>query len=54
MLSAKKVNSEKFAYKEVLTMDPYHIPANYTDAGRLFGLFEIRNTRLLFTISVVY
>ena len=21
----------------------YHIPANYTDAGRLFGLFPIRN-----------
>ena len=21
----------------------YHIPANYTDAGRLFGLFEMRN-----------
>ncbi|MDR0294507.1 MAG: hypothetical protein LBH95_10210 [Oscillospiraceae bacterium] len=25
-------------------MDTYHIPANYTKAGRLFGLFEIRNT----------
>ena len=25
-------------------MDPYHIPANYTDAGRLLGFFEIRNT----------
>jgi hypothetical protein len=23
--------------------DTYYIPANYTDAGRLFGLFEIRN-----------
>ena len=21
----------------------YYIPANYTDAGRLFGLFEMRN-----------
>lgn len=21
----------------------YHIPANYTDAGRLFGLFALRN-----------
>jgi hypothetical protein len=21
----------------------YHIPANYTDAGKLFGLFEVRN-----------
>lgn len=25
-------------------MDPYHIPANYTEAGRLLGYFEIRNT----------
>jgi hypothetical protein len=25
-------------------MNPYHIPANYTEAGRLPGLFEIRNT----------
>ena len=24
--------------------DSYHIPANYTDAGRLMGLFAIRNT----------
>ncbi len=24
-------------------MDPYHIPANYTEAGRLLGMFEIRN-----------
>ena len=24
--------------------ETYYIPANYTDAGRLFGLFEIRNT----------
>lgn len=23
--------------------DVYHIPANFTDAGRLFGLFETRN-----------
>jgi hypothetical protein len=22
----------------------YRIPANYTDAGRVFGLFELRNT----------
>ena len=22
----------------------YHIPANYTDAGKLLGMFEIRNT----------
>ena len=25
-------------------MYPYVIPANYTEAGRLLGLFEIRNT----------
>lgn len=24
-------------------MTTYHIPVNYTDAGRLFGMFEIRN-----------
>lgn len=24
-------------------MSNYHIPANYTDAGKLFGLFEVRN-----------
>jgi len=23
--------------------ESYYIPANYTDAGKLFGLFEIRN-----------
>ncbi len=23
--------------------ETYYIPANYTDAGKLFGLFEIRN-----------
>jgi len=25
-------------------MDPYVISANYTEAGRLLGLFEVRNT----------
>lgn len=25
------------------TQQSYHIPANFTDAGRLFGLFGIRN-----------
>lgn len=24
-------------------MNNYHIPANYTDAGKLLGVFEIRN-----------
>ena len=23
--------------------ETYYIPVNYTDAGKLFGLFEIRN-----------
>ena len=23
--------------------ETYHIPVNFTDAGRLFGMFEIRN-----------
>jgi hypothetical protein len=27
----------------VKTIQTYHIPANFTDAGRLFGLFGIRN-----------
>jgi hypothetical protein len=26
-----------------MSYDTYFIPANYTDAGRLFGLFDIRN-----------
>ena len=26
-----------------MNYDVYHIPVNFTDAGRLFGLFEIRN-----------
>jgi len=26
-----------------MNYDTYYIPANFTDAGRLFGLFEIRN-----------
>ena len=24
-------------------MNQYVIPANFTDAGRLFGIFEVRN-----------
>ena len=27
-----------------MTYQNWHIPANYTDAGKLFGLFAIRNT----------
>ena len=26
-----------------MNYETYHIPANFTDAGRIFGLFEIRN-----------
>ena len=26
-----------------MSYDSYHIPANFTDAGRVLGLFEIRN-----------
>jgi len=26
-----------------MNYDTYYIPANFTDAGRLFGMFEIRN-----------
>lgn len=36
--------------------DTYHIPTNYTDAGRLFGLFEIRNAieAVLLTVPVLF
>jgi hypothetical protein len=27
-----------------MTYQTWHIPANYTDAGKLFGMFAIRNT----------
>ena len=26
-----------------MNYDAYHIPANFTDAGRVLGLFEVRN-----------
>ena len=26
-----------------MNYEVYHIPSNFTDAGRVFGLFEIRN-----------
>lgn len=26
-----------------MNLETYHIPANFTDAGRVLGLFEIRN-----------
>jgi len=33
-------------------MEPYHIPANYTEAGRLFGLFEVRNVIEALVVAV--
>ena len=30
----------------------YYIPANFTDAGRLFGLFEIRNALEAVILSI--
>lgn len=34
----------------------YHLPRNYTDAGRIFGLFEVRNTveTVLMVIPVLF
>lgn len=34
----------------------YHIPSNYTDAGRLFGAFEIRNAveTVLLTVPALF
>ncbi|MDL2288462.1 hypothetical protein LJC32_03665 [Oscillospiraceae bacterium OttesenSCG-928-F05] len=33
-------------------MEGYHIPANFTDAGKIFGLFEIRNTTEAVVLAV--
>ena len=33
-----------FAFKGGDYLDYYNIPANFTDSGKLLGLFEIRNT----------
>lgn len=33
-------------------MSNYHIPANYTDAGKLFGIFEVRNGIEAMIVSV--
>lgn len=35
-----------------MTYVSYHIPANYTDAGRLFGLFPIRNAVEAIVVSI--
>ena len=39
-----------------MSYETYHIPVNFTDAGRLFGLFEIRNAieAVLFSVSVLF
>ena len=39
-----------------MNYDVYHIPVNFTDAGRLFGLFEIRNLveAVLLTLPLLY
>lgn len=39
-----------------MNYEVYHIPANFTDAGRLFGLFEIRNAveTVVLTLPVLF
>ena len=39
-----------------MNYETYHIPTNFTDAGRLFGLFEIRNAieTVLLTAPIVF
>lgn len=39
-----------------MNVESYHIPTNYTDAGRLFGMFEIRNAveTALITVPVLF
>lgn len=41
---------------EPIDYDLCHIPVNFTDAGRLFGLFEIRNAieTVLLTVPVIF
>lgn len=42
--------------RAAMNYDVYHIPVNFTDAGRLFGLFEIRNAieTVLLTVPVLF
>jgi len=35
-------------------MNSYHIPANYTDAGKLLGIFEMRNGIEAVVLSVPF
>ena len=39
-----------------MNYEVYHIPSNFTDAGRIFGLFEIRNVieTVLLAVPVLY
>lgn len=39
-----------------MNYEVYHIPTNFTDAGRLFGLFEIRNAieTVLLTVPIIF
>lgn len=39
-----------------MNYEVYHIPSNFTDAGRVFGLFEIRNVieTVLLTVPMLY
>ena len=39
-----------------MSYETYHIPVNFTDAGRLFGMFEIRNAveAVLISIPVLF
>ena len=39
-----------------MNYDVYHIPTNFTDAGRVMGLFELRNLieALLLTLPTLY
>lgn len=39
-----------------MSNETYYIPANFTDAGRVMGLFEIRNLieAILLTLPILY
>ena len=39
-----------------MNFETYHIPANFTDAGRVLGLFEIRNVveAVLLAVPALY
>jgi uncharacterized membrane protein YbhN (UPF0104 family) len=39
-----------------MTLETYYIPTNFTDAGRIFGVFETRNLieAVVLTLPVLY